>query len=393
MQNTSFPSERAQSTSPFPLGGGSGRGLVGLIVSDICSCIEEFAPLSYQESWDNCGLLVGRPDQPVNKVLLTIDVTEAVVAEAVEQQAQMIISHHPVIFSGIKRLTGDTDAQRAIGLAIRNDIAIYAAHTNIDVAPGGVSHRMAGKLGLVDMQVLSPQGSGLQKLVTYIPYSHFEQVREAIFRAGAGHIGNYDSCGYSAEGKGSFRALENARPFVGRHGELHTEPEIRFETVFPVHLGKRVIAALFENHPYEEPAYDIYALQNANKLVGLGVVGMLPAPVSEHHFLKKLKETFLVPAIRHTNVRDREICRVALCGGSGSSLLANAIRSKADAFVTADFKYHQFADAGEDILVADIGHFESEQFTKEIFHELLMKKFPNFAVHFSKIKTNPINYI
>jgi dinuclear metal center YbgI/SA1388 family protein len=364
-----------------------------LKIIDICSCIEEFAPLSWQESWDNCGLLVGNPQQTVHKVLLTVDVTEAVIAEAVDVQAQMIVSHHPFILSGIKQLTGSTDAQRVIAMAVKNDIAIYAAHTNMDAAPGGVSYRMAAKLGLSQLQALSPQGAGLQKLVTYIPSSHFEQVRRAVFEAGAGHIGNYDSCGYSAEGKGTFRALDGAHPFVGQHGMLHTEPEIRFETVFPSRLNRQIVSALLSSHPYEEPALDIYALQNTDTRVGLGVVGMLPDPVDELHFLNTLKETFLAPVIRHTHLKNKKIQRVALCGGSGSSLLANAIGSKADVFVTADFKYHQFADAEQDILVADIGHFESEQFIKDIFYEVLVKKIPTFAVHFSKIKTNPINYL
>ena len=364
-----------------------------VLVKDICLCIEEFAPLSFQESWDNCGLLVGNPRQSVEKVLLTVDVTEAVVAEAVDVQAQMIVSHHPLMVSGVKQLTGSTDAQRAIALAIRNDIAVYAAHTNLDSAPGGVSYRMADKLGLTKLQALSPQGSGLQKLVTYIPASHFEQVRQAIFEAGAGHIGNYDSCGYSVEGKGTFRALDGAQPFVGQHETLHTEPEIRFETVFPSRLSWQMVTALLNSHPYEEPAYDLYALQNTDTRVGLGVVGILPTPMSELQFLSKLKEIFFASIIRHTNLKGKKIQKVALCGGSGSSLVANAIRCQADVYVAADFKYHQFADAGHDILVADIGHFESEQFAKEIFHELITKKIPNFAVHFSKIITNPINYL
>ena len=363
------------------------------IVKDICSCIEEFAPLSWQESWDNCGLLVGNLDQTVGKVLLTVDINEAVVAEAVDMNARMIVSHHPLMLSGIRQLTGNTDAQRAISLAIKHDIAIYAAHTNMDAAPGGVSYRMAAKLGLTELQALSPQRAGLQKLVTYIPASHFEQVRRAVFEAGAGHIGNYDSCGYSVEGKGTFRALGGAQPFVGQHGELHTEPEIRFETVFPTHFNRQVVTALLNSHPYEEPAYDIYALQNTDMRVGLGLVGNLPAPMNELYFLNKLKEIFSSAVIRHTNLKNREIIRVALCGGSGSSLLEHAIRSKADVFVTADFKYHQFAEAEQNILVADIGHYESEQFVKEIFYELLLKKFSNFAVHFSKIKTNPINHL
>ena len=362
-------------------------------IKDICSCIEEFAPLSWQESWDNCGLLVGSPQQAVGKILLTVDVTEAVVAEAIDVQAQMIVSHHPLILSGIKQLTGSTDAQRAVMLAIKNDIAIYAAHTNIDTAPGGVSYRMAAKIGLTNLQVLSPQSSGLQKLVAYIPASHFEQVRQTVFEAGAGHIGNYDSCGYSVEGQGTFRALDGANPFVGQKGTLHTESEIRFETVFPSHLSRQVVTALIGSHPYEEPAYDIYALKNTDIRAGLGVVGVLPTAMSESDFLNMLKKLFQSPVIRHTNLKGKKILKVALCGGSGSSLLPNAVCSKADVFVTADFKYHQFADAEQDILVADIGHFESEQFTKEIFHEVLMKNFSNFAVHFSKIKTNPINYL
>ena len=362
-------------------------------VKDICSCIEEFAPLSFQESWDNCGLLVGDSQKKLSKILLTVDVTEAVVAEAAKMHTRMIISHHPLMLSGVRQLTGSTDAQRAIILAIRNNIAIYAAHTNMDAAPGGVSYRMAEKLGLTGLQVLSPKEAGLQKLVAFVPVSCFEQVRQAVFEAGAGHIGNYDLCGYSAEGAGTFRPLDGADPFVGRRGTLHTEPEIRFETVFPSRFSRQVAEALVESHPYEEPAYDIFALQNTDVRTGLGVAGVLPDPVSELQFLNQLKETFLSPVIRHTNLRKKKIQKVALCGGSGSSLLPDAIRSKADVFVTADFKYHQFADAEQDILVADIGHFESEQFTKEIFYELIIKKFPNFAVHFSKIKTNPINYL
>ena len=362
-------------------------------VKDICSCIEEFAPLAWQESWDNCGLLVGNPQQAVSKILLTVDVNEAVVAEAIDVQAQMIISHHPLMLSGIRKLTGGDDTQRTIMLAIKNNVAIYTAHTNLDSAPGGISHRMAAKIGLTGLQTLSPQEAGLQKLVTFIPASHFEQVRQAIFEAGAGRIGNYDSCGYSVEGKGSFRALDGATPFVGSRETIHIESEIRFETIFPSRLNRQITAALVNNHPYEEPAFDIYALQNTDKRVGLGLVGMLPAPVDELDFLNSLKKIFSPPVIRHTNLKNKKIQKVALCGGSGSSLLPHAVRSKADAFVAADFKYHQFAEAEQDIMVADVGHYESEQCAKEIFYELLMKKFTNFAVYFSNVKTNPINYL
>ncbi|MDR1866538.1 MAG: Nif3-like dinuclear metal center hexameric protein [Bacteroidales bacterium] len=362
-------------------------------VQDICSSLEDFAPPALQESWDNSGLIVGSPSQPVGKVLLTIDVTEAVVAEAVEQQAQMIVSHHPPILSGIRQLTGKTDVQRAIISAVRHRIAIYAAHTSIDAAWGGVSHRMAQKLGLGNIRVLSPREGGLRKLVAYIPAGHFEQVRDAVFEAGAGCSGNYDCCGYSAEGKGTFRALEGAHPFVGQLGKRHAEPEIRFETVFPSHLQRRVVEALLQAHPYEEAAFDILTLQNPDRQAGLGVTGVFASPVSEHRFLQMLKETFAAKMIRHTRLRGGEIRKAALCGGSGSSLLEHAIRSHADVLVTADCKYHQFAEAEDSILLADLGHFESEQYTKEIFYDVLMKKFPNFAVQFSKINTNPINYL
>ena len=361
-------------------------------VKDICLCIEEFAPLSFQESWDNCGLLVGLREWSVSKVLLAVDVTEAVVAEAVEEQAQMIVCHHPLMLSGIRQLTGCSDAQRAIATAVKNDVAIYAAHTNIDSVYGGVNYRFAAKLGLTRVQSLTPKDAGLQKLVAFVPASHFEGVRQALFEAGAGCIGNYDCCGYSVEGKGSFRALDGANPFVGRHGTLHIEPEMRFETIFPAHLNRQITSALVNSHPYEEPAFDIYSLKNIDVQTGLGVVGYLPSPVSELDFLKKLKEIFSPPFIRHTNFTGREIQKVALCGGSGGSLLANVAACRSDAFVTGDLKYHQFADAGHELFVADIGHFESEHFAKEIFYELILKKFSNFAVSFSKVKTNPINY-
>ncbi len=364
-----------------------------MILQEITQVIEEFAPLSFQESWDNSGLIIGSSQQFIDKVLLTIDVTETVVDEAIDMGAQLIISHHPVILSGIKRFLGNTDNQRAIIKALKHDIAIYAAHTNMDVTPGGVNFRMGEKLGLIEMQVLAPQAPSMYKLVTFVPQNYFEAVRETVFGAGAGHTGNYDSCGFSIEGKGFFRALEGSRPFVGQQGKLHMEPEVRFETVFPSYLKKNIITALLKSHPYEEPAYDIIALQNDNYTTGLGVIGKLPNPISEKHFLQSLKEIFLAPAIRHTNLFSREIQTVALCGGSGSSILEYAIRKKADVFITADCKYHQFADAAQDILIADIGHFESEQFTKEIFQEILKTRIPDLPILFSKVKTNPINYL
>ncbi|MDR1672718.1 MAG: Nif3-like dinuclear metal center hexameric protein [Bacteroidales bacterium] len=364
-----------------------------LTVKDICDCIEAFAPHEFQESWDNSGLTVGLPQQPVNRALLTIDVTEAVVEEAVSCGAQIIISHHPVTLTGIRKLTGATGAQRTIFAAIRNGIALYAAHTNMDMAYGGVSHQMARKLDLRDIKTLLPQEQHLRKLVTYVPLSCYEKVRAAVFKAGAGHTGKYDCCGFGVEGNGTFRALTDARPFVGQRGELHTEREIRFETIFPAYLQREVTEALLAAHPYEEVAYDVYTLQNRQQRIGLGVSGILPAPLDELRFLQLLKDAFAVPTLRHTPLLGKKVHKVALCGGSGSALAEHAIRCGAQAFVTADVKYHQFADVAESILVADLGHFESEQYTREIFHALITKKFPTFAVQFSNVNTNPINYL
>jgi dinuclear metal center YbgI/SA1388 family protein len=362
------------------------------IVRDIVGCIEEFAPPLYQESYDNSGLQVGNYNQETKAVLLSVDVTEDIVDEAIQVGANLIIAHHPLIFSGLKRITGASYTERAIIKALKNDIAIYSCHTNMDNMSAGVSFKMAEKLGLTQIKVLKPITGVLCKLVTFVPLDHIENVRNAIMEAGAGHIGNYDFCSYNLKGEGTFRASENASPFVGKKGEIHIEPEVRIETIFPKHLEHKIITALIKSHPYEEPAYDIYPLNNSYTNIGSGALGYFNPPVEEKKFLDSVKNTFSAPLVRHTALLKKKISCVALCGGSGSFLLTDAKSLGADAFVSADFKYHQFFDAENCILIADIGHFESEQFILEIFYELLMKNFSNFAVHFTKVKTNPINY-
>ncbi len=363
-----------------------------ICINDITSYLESIAPLTYQESYDNSGLQIGFPAETVQSVLITLDVTEEIVDEAIKKGANLIVAHHPLIFSGIKKLTGQNFIERTIQKAIKNDIAIYAAHTNLDSITGGVNSKICEKLNLQECKILQPTSDILHKLVTFIPTSHINQVQEAIFKAGAGQIGNYDFCGFSAEGNGSFRGGENSNPFVGEKGTVHTEKEIRFETIFPKHLQNIVVNALISAHPYEEVAYDIYPLNNIHQKIGIGMVGQLEKPVDEIQFLETLKSTFNCQGIKHTKLLGKKINKVAVCGGSGSFLLKNALASKADIFVTGDFKYHQFFDAEEKIVIADIGHYESEQFTKELFYELLTKKFPKFAVHLSEINTNPVNY-
>ncbi len=361
-------------------------------VREITGHIESFAPLSYQESYDNAGLQTGHPDQEVTAVLICIDITDAVIEEALRLEANLIISHHPLIFSGLKKLTGSNYTERLVIEAIRQNLSIYAAHTNLDAVHTGVNHKMGEKLGLKNTGILVPMADHLRKLVFFVPADHADTVRQDIFKAGAGHIGAYDMCSFSAPGEGTFRGSEESDPFVGEKGNMHTEPEYRVETIFPKERENQIIRALIRSHPYEEVAYDIYPLANKYDRAGSGAIGELEKPLDEQSFLRLLKERFNTSVIRHTGLLDKKIKRIALCGGSGSFLLSRAITSGADAFVSGDFKYHQFFDADSRILVADIGHYESEQFTKEIFYELLTKKFTKFAVYLSEVNTNPVNY-
>lgn len=362
-------------------------------LKDICNAIEEVAPLAYQESYDNAGLLIGDPEDSVHSALITIDVTENVIDEAIRLGCDLIIAHHPFIFHGLKRLNGKDATERCVISAIKNHIAIYASHTNMDSVPGGVNDRMADKLGLINRSVLSPVSNQLEKLVTFVPIAQAEKVRQAIFDAGAGTIGNYDQCSYNLQGKGTFRGNNQTHPFVGQPGKLHFEEETRMEIILPKPIHNRVIRALIATHPYEEPAYDFYPLNNVFPSVGLGIVGDLPEEEDERTFLHQVKSIFNCQVIRHTRLLKHPIKKVALCGGSGSSLLTDAIASGADIFITGDFKYHQFFDAEDHLIIADIGHFEGEQFTKEVFYEIVTKKFPKFALHLSDINTNPINYL
>jgi dinuclear metal center YbgI/SA1388 family protein len=363
-----------------------------LKIRDIVHYFETVAPQALQESYDNAGLIVGDPETEVSTALVTVDVTEDVLDEAIENNVGLIIAHHPVIFSGLKKLTGRNYVERTVLKAIKNDVAIYAAHTNLDAVTGGVNSKICEKLGLKNCRVLQPASGQLKKLVTFIPADAAEKVRNAVFEAGAGHIGNYDYCGYNLDGTGSFRAGENTNPFVGEKGQVHYEKEIRFETIFPGWLQGKILKALIDSHPYEEVAYDIYSLENSYEKAGMGMVGDLENSFQETDFLELLKKTFGAGCIRHTALKGKNVRKVAVCGGAGSFLLNQAIAAKADVFVTGDFKYHEFFDAENKILIADVGHYESEQFTKELFYELLTKKFPKFALRFSEVRTNPVFY-
>ncbi len=360
-------------------------------ISDVIECLENFAPLSLQEDYDNAGLLTGKSSYECSGILTTLDVTEEVVQEAVTNKCNLIVAHHPIIFRGLKKLNGSNYVERTIIAAIKNDIAIYAIHTNLDNVINGVNKKIAEKLELQDVEVLSPAKNILKKLVTFSPVKNAENIRNALFTAG-GKLGNYSECSFNVEGVGTFKPEQGADPYVGEIGKRHEENESRIELIFPAHLQKKIVKVLKDVHPYEEVAYDIYALQNETKDTGSGLVGQLTAPLAEADLLSKLKSEFGLQVIRHSALINKKVSKVALCGGAGSFLLAAAKSSGADAYITSDIKYHEFFDADGEILLADIGHFESEQFTISLLADILKEKFPNFAVQKTKIKTNPVHY-
>jgi dinuclear metal center YbgI/SA1388 family protein len=355
--------------------------------------LEILAPPSYQESYDNSGLVVGESKKEITKALICFDITEEVIEEAKKIGANLIISHHPIIFGGLKKLNGKNYVERIVISAIKNDIALYAIHTNLDNVILGTNRILADKLGLKNQQVLSPLKNRFRKLVTFAPSAYADKIRHAIFDAGAGHIGNYDQCSFSSSGQGSFRAGENTKAFVGKKGELHFEDEIRIETIFPDYLESKILRALVKAHPYEEVAYDIYKLENQSMQVGAGIVGELEEAEEELAFLNKLKQTSQAGCISHTHLRKKPIKIVAICGGSGAFLIGKAKASGADIYITGDVKYHEYFDAEKQLIIADIGHYESEQFTKELLISYIKEKFPTFAVQISDMNTNPINYL
>ena len=354
--------------------------------------LEEFAPLNYQEDYDNSGLLVGDPEQDVHSALVALDCIEKVVDEAIALNCDLIITHHPIVFKGLKKITGKNYVERVVLKAIRHNIALYAIHTNLDHVKHGVSGVIAGRLGLKNAKILSPKSALLKKLVTFCPVHAAAEVRSALFEAGAGHIGDYSDSSFNTTGTGTFKAGPGTDPYVGEIGLLHEENEERIETVFLAQNERKVLLALLENHPYEEVAYDIYPLDNKLDTVGAGMVGWLPEEMDGRAFLAFVKERMDAVVIRHTEILPKRVRKVAVCGGSGSFLLKEAIAAGADAFVTADFKYHEFFDADGKIVIADIGHFESEQFTSDLLIDIIQEKFPNFAIRLTEHNTNPINY-
>ncbi len=361
-------------------------------INEIISYLETIADTSLQEQYDNAGLITGDAGWECNGIICTLDATEDVVNEAIEKKCNLIVAHHPIVFKGLKKINGKNYVEKTIIRAIKNDIAIYAIHTNLDNVKQGVNGRIAAMLGLENCKILAEKDNTLKKLFTFAPLDKADDVRNAIFAAGGGHISNYSECSFNAEGTGTFKGGEGTNPYVGQPGKQHQEKELKIEVIFPAYLERKIITAMIEAHPYEEVAYDIIQLANFNQSVGAGMVGELAQPIDEKQFLNNLKTIFKTPVVRHTRLSGKQIKRVAVCGGAGSFLISKALAASVDAYITADIKYHEFFDANDQLLLADIGHYESEQFTINLLQEVLEQKFPTFAVLKTEVKTNPVFY-
>jgi dinuclear metal center YbgI/SA1388 family protein len=362
-------------------------------IKQITDYLETIAPLAYQESYDNCGLIVGDKNATVKQALITLDCTEDVVDEAIKNKCQLIIAHHPIVFSGLKKFNGKNYVERVVMKAIKHDIAIYAIHTNYDNVHNGVNAKICEMLELVDCEILLPKKQLLKKLFTFIPVKDYDKVVQAVFNAGGGNIGNYSETSFNVKGTGTFKGNENTNPAIGKKGVLERVEEVKFETIFPAHLEGQIIRALKQAHPYEEVAYDVVSLDNEYQQVGSGMVGYLKKPVDEAVFLKFVKKTFKSGCLKHTELLGKPVKKVAVCGGSGRFLLNNAIASQSDVFITSDFKYHEYFDAEGRIVIADVGHYESEQYTKQLLYSHISRNFPNFALRLSEVNTNPIKYL
>lgn len=361
-------------------------------IQQIINFLETVAPLQWQEEYDNAGLACGDPTAECTGALISLDLTKEVIEEAKQNKFNLIIVHHPPIFKGLKRLTANDPIADLMIACIQANLAVYAIHTNLDNVIHGVNGEIARRLGLKQVEVLSPLPQSHAKLVTFVPVDHASKVRIALFESGAGSIGTYDQCSFNTEGEGSFRALEGSRPFVGNQDQLHFEKEVKIEVIFPVPLESSILRALHQNHPYETPAYDIIPLENKFKELGSGATGFLEEALPESDFLELVKSAFKTGVIRHSPFTGRKIEKVGLCGGAGKFLINNALSKKCDVFLTADLGYHDFFLPAGKMLLTDIGHFESEQYTSDLILRLIQEKFPTFALLKTGRNTNPVNY-
>ena len=362
-------------------------------VKEVIDILEELAPLAYAEDFDNVGLLVGEAKTEVSGILVTLDTLENVVDEAISNKCNLIVSFHPIIFGGLKKLTGDSYVERVVIKAIQNNIAIYSMHTALDNSQYGVNAKICEVLGLINTKILIPKKGTIKKLTTYIPESDADALKMKLFESGAGNIGNYSDCSFTNDGIGSYKANDQASPLKGKIGETHFEKEAQIQITYPKSKERHVLKALFENHPYEEVAYETFTLENTNQNIGMGMIGELEKPMDEIESLQHIKEKMNAECVRHSKLRKKQVQKIAVLGGSGAFAISAAKAAGADILVTADIKYHQFYEAEDEMVIADIGHYETEQFTKNLLVDYLTKKIPNFAIRLSDSKTNPIKYL
>jgi dinuclear metal center YbgI/SA1388 family protein len=362
-------------------------------LKEILPFLEEMAPLAYAEDFDNVGLLVGNSEAEITGILVCHDALESVIDEAITQNCNLIVCFHPIIFNGLKKIIGKNYVERSVIKAIKNDIAIYAVHTALDNHKHGVNKIFTDALGLVNTKILVPKTNFIQKLVTYTIPENVETLRNALFEAGAGKIGNYEDCSFNSKGIGTYMGNEDSNPEIGERFEFVENEEIKIEVTFEKQLQSKVLKALFAKHVYEEVAYEIYDLQNTHQNIGLGMIGELNDGMNETEFLAFVKHKMQCGSIRHSALLGKPIKKVAVLGGSGSFAISNAKQAGADIFLTADLKYHDFYEAENQLILADIGHFESERFTKNYIVDFLKKKILNFAIIFSEENTNPVKYL
>ena len=361
-------------------------------IKNIINLLDKWAPPAYSEDFDNVGLLVGDNTNECKGVLVCLDCIESVVDEAIKEKCNLIVCFHPIVFSGLKKITGENYVERAVLKAIRNNIAIFALHTRLDNHPEGVNKLLIDKIGVVNSKVLIPKPSGIKKLITYVPLEYRETVLDALHRAGAGAIGNYSECSFTIEGKGQFKGNIGSKPHLGKQLEKISVNEVQIQVIFESHLKQLIENVLIQAHPYESVAYEIYNLENTLSSVGMGRIGILNKAMEELEFLRYIKDKLNSKAIRHSPFTGKKIKTIAVLGGSGSFAIADVKKQNVDAFITADLKYHQFYEGEKELLLIDIGHYESEQFIKKFIFEYLTKKMPSFAVVLSSSKTNPVNY-
>lgn len=364
-----------------------------MIIQDVINHLEKLAPLAYAEDFDNVGLLVGDKNNPLTGVLVTLDTLESIVDEAISNNCNLIVSFHPIIFNGLKKLNGSNYVERVVMKAIKHDIAIYAIHTALDNSLQGVNDIICNTLGIENKKILLPQQRTIKKLTTFVPQKDADALRLALFQSGAGTIGNYENCSFNTEGTGTFKGNDASDPTVGKRGEYRQEQETQISVTFQKHLEPQILRALFKNHPYEEVAFEVITLDNDNQHIGIGMVGELADEMKTEDFLQFVKQKMNVSCIRHTNLIKDKVKRIAVLGGSGSFAIGAAKSANADIFITSDLKYHDFFSAEDQLILADIGHYESEQFTKSFLAHYLSKKITNFAIVLSKINTNPVKYL